>query len=71
MSSKATSLLLVVLPEISNSVLSLRPNFNSGIPFNQHFMCRVPNTSDRITVPFYETSKFSFSITSRKTSFFA
>mmetsp|Transcript_16551 Transcript_16551/g.28145 ORF Transcript_16551/g.28145 Transcript_16551/m.28145 type:complete len:206 (+) Transcript_16551:273-890(+) len=69
-SSRSISLLLVCFPVISKSVLSFSPSFSSGIPLREDLILTEPMISDRTTFPLFETRMLSFSITSRKTSFF-
>ena len=50
--------------------LSFNPSFNSGIPLRKLFIWIEPMISECNTVPLLATSRFTFSITSRKISFF-
>ena len=70
MSSISINLPREVLPCFSNRSLSLRPSLSSGIPLRKLRICTRPIISEERTVPFAETNILSFSITSRKISFF-
>mmetsp|Transcript_13907 Transcript_13907/g.48449 ORF Transcript_13907/g.48449 Transcript_13907/m.48449 type:complete len:234 (+) Transcript_13907:626-1327(+) len=69
MSSSSTAFPLLRRPELSKSTLSLRPSFSSGIPDRNTRMCTLPTISLCSTAPDAATSRFSFSMTSKNTSF--
>lgn len=60
----------VVRPCASKNAQSFSPSFSSGMPDNWQRTFRLPTISLFITLPCGPISMFSFSITSRKTSFF-
>ena len=73
MSSNDTALFFVddeERPVASNISLSLRPNFNSGIPDRYDFIFIAPTISEWRTLPEPETRIFNFSTTSKNISFF-
>jgi len=68
-SSISISLPRDVRPYFSKSSLSFKPNFSSGMPLRYDRIRTRPMISELSTVPLAETRMFSFSMTSRKTSF--
>ena len=57
------------LPWDCSITLSFSPSLHSGIPLRNTRILRAPTISECTTVPFAFTTRFTFSTTSRNTSF--